>query len=40
MNGDRYEGNFVDGERCGKGIYYYLSGDKYEGEYRGDIRNG
>ena len=31
--GDRYEGDFVDGRRTGKGTYYYANGDRYEGDF-------
>jgi hypothetical protein len=31
-NGDRYEGDFVDGKQNGKGIYTWGSGDRYEGD--------
>ena len=29
----RYEGNFVDGNFNGKGIFYYNNGDRYEGNF-------
>ena len=32
-NGDKYIGEFVDGQFHGKGIYTYANGDKYEGEF-------
>ena len=32
-NGDKYEGDFLDGKRNGKGIYTWPNGDKYEGDW-------
>jgi len=32
-NGDKYEGEFVNGKIHGKGTYTYANGDKYEGEF-------
>ena len=35
VNGDIYEGDFLDGIREGRGKYYYASnGDKYDGEWK------
>jgi len=39
-NGDKYEGEWKDGNLHGKGIYYYKSGDKYDGEWADNKRNG
>ena len=36
----RYVGEFKNGLREGKGIYYYKDGARYEGDYRNDQRNG
>ena len=36
----KYEGDYLDGKREGKGIYKYNSGDKYEGEYKNDLKDG
>jgi hypothetical protein len=38
-NGDSYEGNFVQGKRCGAGVY---KSEKYsfEGEWKDDLMNG
>ena len=32
-NGEKYSGNWVNGERQGKGIYLWPSGTKYIGEF-------
>ncbi|MFA5321643.1 MAG: PEGA domain-containing protein [Smithella sp.] len=32
-NGDKYVGEFVNGQFNGNGIYTYANGDKYEGEF-------
>ena len=32
-NGDKYIGEFLNGEFHGKGLYTYANGDKYEGEF-------
>lgn len=32
-NGDKYTGEFLNGQFHGKGIYTYANGDKYEGEF-------
>ena len=39
-NGDKYEGDFVDNVKEGKGIYYFSNGDKYEGEFFEDEKDG
>ncbi len=39
-NGDRYEGQFFDDARNGKGVYYFKSGDVYVGDYVDDIKHG
>ena len=39
-NRDEYEGDFVDGERDGKGVYCYVNGDRYEGEWTKNFRHG
>jgi len=31
---ERYEGEFKNGKRHGKGVFYYKNGDKYEGEFK------
>ena len=32
-NGERYEGNWADGECSGDGVYYFDNGDKTEGKF-------
>ena len=39
-NHDRYEGQFRNGKREGKGIYYFNNGNRYEGYFKNDIREG
>ncbi|MBT3191888.1 MAG: hypothetical protein HN341_04970 [Verrucomicrobia bacterium] len=39
-NGDRYEGEFVNGLMHGWGTYYYKNGDQFEGEYENDLKTG
>jgi hypothetical protein len=39
-NGDRYEGEFVNGKFHGKGIYTWPDGRRYEGEYENDKKHG
>ena len=34
-NGDVYQGEMADGERNGRGIYTWASGNRYEGEFLG-----
>ena len=36
----RYEGEFRDGKRNGRGVITFASGARYEGEFRDDKRNG
>ena len=33
-NGDIYDGYFTDGIREGRGKYFYVNGDKYDGEWK------
>ena len=39
-NGDRYEGEWKNDDREGKGILYYKNGDRYDGEWKNDKREG
>jgi hypothetical protein len=39
-NGDKFEGNVINGKKEGKGIFYYNNGDKYEGEFKNDLKEG
>ena len=47
-NGDTYDGEFVDGVRCGKGVYTYVSKgdaeqevkDAYDGEWKDNLKHG
>ncbi|MFN9908956.1 MAG: hypothetical protein ACK56F_23010 [bacterium] len=33
LNGDRYEGEFLNGKIHGKGVFTPISGDSYNGEW-------
>jgi len=33
-NGDKYDGNWVNGERSGKGTYTWADGRKYDGIFK------
>lgn len=35
-NGERYEGELVNGSKTGTGIYYYFNGNVYQGEFLSD----
>ena len=39
-NGGKYEGNFKDGMKNGKGTYIYSNGSKYEGEWKDNKKHG
>ena len=39
-NGDKYEGQFQENKKNGKGIFIWINGDKYEGEWVSDMRFG
>jgi len=39
-NGDRYEGQCIDGAGDGQGVYYSKSGDRYVGGWYGQNRHG
>ena len=31
INGDKYEGDYLNDKKNGKGVYIWKTGDKYEG---------
>ena len=39
-NGDSYEGNFVDDERSGYGVYTWANGECYRGDFEHNLMNG
>lgn len=39
-DGDRYEGDFVEGIKTGKGTYFFANGKRYEGDFIDDKRTG
>ena len=39
-NGDRYEGDYKNGKREGKGIYYYKNGDREMGDWKDGKKKG
>lgn len=39
-NGDKYEGDYVDGQRQGSGTYEYANGDVFEGEFKDNLKTG
>ena len=39
-NGDMYEGEWKDGEKWGRGSYYFLNKDIYEGYWKNGTRHG
>ena len=40
MDGDRYEGEFMNNRKEGRGIYYFSEGTRYEGLYSKGYKNG
>ena len=40
MDGDRYEGEFMNNRKEGRGIYYFSDGARYEGLYSKGYKNG
>ena len=40
VNGDIYDGEWVDGKREGRGVYVYKNGNKYVGEFVAGMREG
>lgn len=39
-SGERFEGEYKNGLREGKGTYFHLNGDRFEGQYASGKRNG
>ena len=39
-NNDRYDGEWNEGMRSGKGVHLFENGDKYDGEWANNIQNG
>jgi|ERR1712232_214054 len=40
FTGDKYEGEFVEGKRVGKGTYLAANGARYDGEWSADVLHG
>ena len=40
LNGDVYEGDFIDGKKHGKGTLKFRDGSIYTGEFQNDSING
>ena len=40
INGDSYEGEYMNDKKNGKGIYIWKNGSKYEGNFQNDYRHG
>ncbi len=36
----QYEGNFVDGEKCGQGKYTFPKGESYVENFKNDLYDG
>ena len=39
-DGAKYEGEWINGKACGRGVFYHVNGDVYDGEFREDRANG
>ena len=39
-NGEKYYGGLKDNTKYGNGVYYFLDGGKYTGEWNNDKKNG
>ena len=35
-----HQGSFVGGKRHGQGVYLYVNGDVYQGEWEEDVKHG
>ena len=40
LKSNRYEGEYKDDQKNGRGVFTYASGDRYEGEFKDGKRNG
>src|SRR5689334_13036979 len=40
INGERYDGDWKNNRKDGKGIMIFLNGDKYDGEWKNDKMHG
>ena len=40
FKGDKYDGDWKDGNKHGKGIYYDANGNKYDGDWKDDYMHG
>lgn len=39
-DGSKYDGDWKDDVRHGKGVFEYTNGDKYDGDWADDIQHG
>jgi len=39
-DGSTYDGQWLEGDRCGVGTYTFRNGDIYEGEWKDDQKHG
>lgn len=39
-DGERYEGDFVNGQLTGKGVFFYKNGEQYEGDFVNGCKEG
>lgn len=40
MDGERYEGEYKNGSKCGKGVLKFLDGSYYDGEFMNNEIHG